>query len=151
MADVVGDGSKDGDDGSERYPAILVIVSADMVFHKGQPRPSRGGSNAVKDAVFRTRERLGGAHIPFAVAVSVDVDDEPGGKLVLSSVKTFIRSMKDELAVDGVPVVAVSPRTELWLREQESEGGRVSYRRGDDHFRVSECSRPYIYLLILVL
>lgn len=130
----------DGDfKGSGCCPAILLVLQADMVFHKGLPRQNRAGDlNPVKAAVCRTRERLGaGDHIPFAVAVSVDTEDNGTVRLDSSSVKSFLESVKEEMSVEGVPVVAVSPRTELWLREQESEGGRVSYRRGDSHFRVS--------------
>ncbi|CAM9409137.1 unnamed protein product [Scytosiphon promiscuus] len=122
-----------GDEGKVEVDAVLLLVSAEAAFCKGQPRPSRGGMNAVREAVIRTRERLGGGHAPFAVAVSVDLPEDLG---LSSAVKTFISSVKDEMAQDGVPVVAVSPQTELWLREQQSEGGRVSYRRGDSHFRI---------------
>ncbi|CAM9170099.1 unnamed protein product [Hapterophycus canaliculatus] len=121
------------EEGDRKSDAVLLVVSAEIVFHLGQPRPTRGGVNPVKAAVIRTRERLGGGQIPFAVAVSVDVQEDHGPS---SAVKAFLISMKNEMAEEGIPVVAVSPQTELWLREQESEGGRVSYRRGDSHFRI---------------
>lgn len=131
-ADVVGEEGKLGGD------AILLVVPAEIAFHQGRPRPSRGSVNPVNAAVSRTRERLGGSQIPFAVAVSVDVEEDKG---LSPDVKAFLSAVKDEMAHEGVPVVAVSPRTELWLREQESEGGRVSYRRGESYFRVS-CLLP---------
>ena len=133
-----------GSGGGGRYhshPALLLLVSADMMFHNGRPRPGRGAVNLVKAAVSRARERLGSSEAPIAVAVSVDVQEEGGkGQQISSSssVKALLSSVKDEMGADGVPVIAVSPRTELWLREQEREGGRVSYRRGDSQFRVSE-------------
>lgn len=117
---------------------ILLVVPADVAFHKGRPRPSRGGVNPVKAAADRLRERFGGRHVQFAVALSVDFDD--GGEFgpaKNATVKAFVSSARDEMALEGVPVVAVTPRTELWLREQQGEGGRVSYRRGDAQFRVS--------------
>lgn len=118
---------------------ILLVVPAEVAFHKGQPRPSRGGVNPIKAIVARTRERLGGGQVLFAVALSVDFEDEGCVDSIVptAAVKAFIGSMKDEMDLEGVPLVAVTPRTELWLREQESEGGRVSYRRGDSSFRVS--------------
>jgi len=91
----------------------------------------------VMAAVIRLRERFGGRRVQFAVALSVDCEDEGGlGLAAIASAKAFIRSVQEELEAEGVPVVAVTPRTELWLREQEEEGGRVSYRRGDSQFRV---------------
>lgn len=138
-AEVVGEEGKCDADGCGPPPAILLVVSADVVFHKGRPRPSKGGVTSVKAAVSRARERLGSGQFPLAVAVSVDVEDDEGqGGLHLPSAKAFLSTVKDEMAAEGVPVVPVSPRTELWLREQQSEGGRVSYRRGDSHFRVSK-------------
>lgn len=117
--------------------AVLLLVSADVVFHRGQPRTTRGrGSNPVKAAVVHARERLGGDKVKLAVAVSVDVEDDGAGKLVPSVVRSFLDEVRDDKELEGVPVLAVSPRTELWLRQQESEGGRVSYRRGDSNFRV---------------
>lgn len=117
---------------------ILLVVPADIAFHKGRPRPSRGGVSPVKAAADRLRERFGDRPVPFAVALSVDLENGGGvGLSTTASVKAFVSSAKDEMALEGVPVVAVTPRTELWLREQEAEGGRVSYRRGDSQFRVS--------------
>lgn len=116
-------------------PAVLLVVAAEVAFFRGRPRPSCDGLNPVKAAVSRVQERLG-SDLPFAVAVSIDTQ-EAGGKLVAALAKSFIASIREDLASGGVPVVAVSPRTELWLREQEREGGRVSYRRGDSTFRVS--------------
>ena len=125
-------------DGSYRS-ALLLLVPAEMVFHNGRPRPGKGAVALVKAAVSRARERLGSGEAPIAVAVSVDAQKDDGkGQLPSSSVKPLLDFVKDEMAAEGVPVVAVSPRTELWLLEQESEGGRVSYRRGDSQFRVSE-------------
>lgn len=140
-AEIVEEKAKKGGGGCHPHTALLLLVSGDMMFHNGQPRPARGAINLVKGAVSRARERLSSGDAPIAVAVSVDVQEEgrKGQQLSSSSVKVFIGSVKDEMAAEGIPVVAVSPRTELWLREQESEGGRVSYRRGDCHFRVSEC------------
>lgn len=136
-AEVFGEESKHSSDNDCCEPIILV-VPADFVFHKGRPRPSRGGVSPVKAAVNRLRERFGGRQVPFAVALSVDFDGVGEcGPATMASVKAFVDSAKDEMAVEGVPVVAVTPRTELWLREQRGEGGRVSYRRGDSYFRVS--------------
>lgn len=128
--------SKSSGDGGCCEP-ILLVVPAEVAFHKGQPRPSRGGVNPIKAVVARTRERLGGGQVPFAVALSVDFEDEGyvDSIATTAAVKAFIGDMK-EMDLEGVPVVAVTPRTELWLREQESEGGRVSYRHGDSSFRV---------------
>lgn len=132
----------------EATPAVLVVVGAEVAFHKGYPRPNRGGVTPVKAAVSRVRERLGGGQVPLAVAVSVDVEWD-GGPSQSTAIKAFLESAKDEMALEGVPAVAVSPRTELWLREQESEGGRVSYRRGDSQFRVGYCvvNRPMLFFL----
>lgn len=116
-------------------PAILLVVAAELVFYRGKPRPCRAGVNPVRAAVTRFQERLGGS-TPFAVAVSVDVE-ETEDQLMPTSAKSFLATIKGELAGDGIPVVPVSPRTEIWLLEQQSEGGRVSYRRGDTNFRVS--------------
>lgn len=135
-ADIFGEESKHSRDYA--CEPILLIVPADVAFHKGRPRPSRGGVNPVKAAVDRLRERFGGRHVPFAVALSVDFEDGEGFGPAVESVKALISSAKEEMALEGVPVVAVTPRTELWLREQEGEGGRVSYRRGDSQFRVRE-------------
>lgn len=138
-ADIFREESKNGGDACCCEP-ILLVVPAEVAFHNGQPRSSRGGVNPIKAAVVRTRERLGGGQAPFVVALSVDVEDEGGvGSIArtAAAVKAFVGSVKDEMDHEGVPVVAVTPRTELWLREQESEGGRVSYRRGDSNFRVS--------------
>lgn len=147
VAEIVEEEAKEGGGGGgggcHPHPALLLLVSADMMFHNGRPRPVPGAVNSVKAAVSRARERLGSSEAPIAVAVSVDVQEEGGKGQQLSSssstVKALVGSVKDEMAAQGVPVVAVSPRTELWLREQESEGGRVSYRRGDSQFKVSEC------------
>lgn len=138
VADVVEEeGARDGCCRS----ALLLLVPAEMVFHNGRPRPGKGAVALVKAAVSRARERLGGGEAPIAVAVSVDAQEEEGkGQLISSSVKPLLDLVKAEMAAEGVPVVAVSPRTELWLLEQESEGGRVSYHRGDSQFRVSEGS-----------
>lgn len=140
-ADISGKESKNNRDGSCCEP-ILLVVPAEVAFHKGQPRPSRVGVNPIKAVVARTRERLGGEQVSFAVALSVDFADEECFDSIAptAAVKAFVSSVKDEMEVEGVPVVAVTPRTELWLREQESEGGRVSYRRGDSSFRV-RCHR----------
>lgn len=138
-ADIFGEENEHS--GDDSCGPILLVVPADVAFHKGRPRPSRGGVSPVKAAADRLRERFGGRHVPFAVALSVDFEN--GGEFGLAtttSVEAFISSAKDEMALEGVPVVAVTPRTELWLREQEEEGGRVSYRRGDAQFRVS-CHR----------
>lgn len=117
--------------------AVLLVVSADVVFHRGQPRTTRGrGSNPVKAAVVHARERLGGDKVKLAVAVSIDVEDDGVGKLVPSVIRSFLGELRDDKELQGVPILAVSSRTELWLRQQESEGGRVSYRRGDSNFRV---------------
>lgn len=135
-AEIFGEESKHS--GQDGCGPILLIVPADVAFHKGRPRPSRGGVSPVKAAADRLRERFGGRHVPFAVALSVDFEN--GGESGLpttESFKAFVSCAKEEMALEGVPVVAVTPRTELWLREQEEEGGRVSYRRGDAQFRVS--------------
>lgn len=95
-----------GGEEGERGIAILLVLAADVVFHKGQPRPSRGGSNPVKAAVSRTRDRLGGGQVPFAVAVSVDVED--GAELVPSTVKVFLASVRGQ---DGVPMKATQTRS----------------------------------------
>eukprot|EP00752_Nemacystus_decipiens_P007085 g6347.t1 len=134
-AEIVGEEGKHG--GEDDCGPILLVVPADVAFHKGRPRPSRGGVSPVKASADRLRERFRGRHVPFAIALSVDFEN--GGELglaITASVKTFVSSAKDEMALEGVPVVAVTPRTELWLREQVEEGGRVSYRRGDSQFRV---------------
>eukprot|EP00903_Cladosiphon_okamuranus_P013173 g12286.t1 len=123
--------------GKDFCDPLLLVVPAEVAFHKGRPRPSRGGVSPVKAAADRLRERFGGRHVPFAIALSVDFEN--GGEFglaTMTSVEAFVSSVKDEMALEGVPVVAVTPRTELWLREQEEEGGRVSYRRGDAQFRV---------------
>lgn len=88
------------------------------------------------DANARDQERLGSS-TPLAVAVSVDVEEAGGSKLVPAAVKSFLATTKGELAGNGIPLVPVSPATEMWLREQQNEGGRISYRRGDSSFRVS--------------
>ncbi|CAN0178796.1 unnamed protein product [Ectocarpus sp. 12 AP-2014] len=129
----VADAARQG--AGEATPAVLMVVGAEMAFHKGYPRPNRGGVTPVKAAVSRVRERLGGGQVPLAVAVSFDVEWD-GGPSQSTAMKAFLESVKDEMALEGVPIVAVSPRTELWLREQKSEGGRVSYRRGDYQFRI---------------
>lgn len=140
-AEIFGEESKhssgDGNGESSCQP-ILLVVPADVAFYKGKPRVSRDGMNPVMAAVVRLRERFGGRCVRFAVALSVDCEDEGDvGLAATPSVKAFVRSVQQELEVEGIPVVAVTPRTELWLREQEEEGGRVSYRRGDSQFRVS--------------
>lgn len=138
-AEIFGEESKLS--GEDYCDPILLVVPADVAFHKGRPRPSRGGVSPVKAAADRLRERFGGRDVPFAVALSIDFEN--GGEFglaTMTSVNAFISSAKEEMALEGVPVVAVTPRTELWLREQEEEGGRVSYRRGDAQFRVS-CHR----------
>ena len=116
----------------ERRGAILLVLSADFIFYKGKPR---AGGSCIHTAASRTKERLG-LQVPFAIAASVDMD-EIGEQQVASTVKTFLTSVKEDLAVEGIPVIAITPRTELWLREQVSEGGRVSYIPGGKHFRVS--------------
>lgn len=128
-----------GDSSPCASSVVLLLVSADVVFHRGQPRTTcgRGSTNPVKAAIVHARERLGGGKVKLAVAVSVDVEDDGVGKLVPSVVRSFLGGVRDDEELKGVPVLAVSPRTELWLRQQESEGGRVSYRRGDSSFRVS--------------
>lgn len=119
----------------EYHEPLLLLMSADAIFHKGKLKSGGAdGPSCVHAVVSRMKERLG--HKPFAVALSVDID-EIGDKTVASAVKTILASVKQDLAIGGVPVVAVSPKTELWLREQVGEGGRVSYTRGDTYFRVS--------------
>lgn len=138
VADIFGEESKNSGDDCCCEP-ILLVVPAEVAFYKGQPRASRDGVNPIKFVVARTRERLGGGQVPFAVALSVDFEDEGCVDSIAptAAVKAFVGCMKEEMELEGVPLVAVTPRTELWLREQESEGGRVSYRRGDSSFRVS--------------
>lgn len=124
----------------EHNEPLLLVMSADAIFHKGKLRSGGAqGPSCVHAVVSRMKERFRG-HKPFAVALSVDID-EIGEKTVSSAVKTILASVKEELALDGVPVVAVTPQTELWLREQVGEGGRVSYTRGDTYFRVSSFKR----------
>ncbi|CAN0522246.1 unnamed protein product [Laminaria digitata] len=144
-ADIVEGEAKEGSGGGggggcHPHPALLLLVSADVMFHCGRPRPGRDSVTLVKAMVSGARERLGNSDARIAVAVSVDVQDGSWSWLLCSpeSVKEMLNSVKNEMAKEGVPVVAVSPRTELWLREQESEGGRLSYRRGASEFRVSE-------------
>ena len=140
-AEIFGRESKHSGEDYSSCDAMLLVVPADVAFHKGRPRPSRGGVNPVKAAADRLRERFEGRHVPFAVAVCVDFENGAEfGLATMTSVKAFLSSVKNEMALEGVPVVEVTPRTELWLREQEQEGGRVSYRRGDTQFRVS-CHR----------
>lgn len=140
VADIVDEESITATNDSKPWASstVLLLVSADVVFHRGQPRTTRaGGSNPVKAAVVHARERLGGGDkVKLAVAVSVDVEDDGAGKLVPSVIRCFLDEVRDDKELEGVPISVVSPRTELWLREQESEGGRVSYRRGDSSFRV---------------
>lgn len=120
----------------EHHEPLLLLMSADAIFHKGKLKSGGAdGPSCVHAVVSRMKERFGG-NKPLAVALSVDID-EIGEKTVASNVKMILASVKQELAIGGVPVVAVSPKTELWLREQVGEGGRVSYTRGDTHFRVS--------------
>lgn len=123
------------DGGSESTPsAVLLVVPAGLVFYKGQPKLCAGFPSPVKAVVGRFKDRLGSSsRIPIAVAVSVDTEDVA---VVPSPAKAFLELVTEELAADNIPVVAVSPRTELWLREQECEGGRVSYQRGQSSFRV---------------
>lgn len=122
-------------EGLDTPPAILLVVAPELVFCKGRPRPSRTGVNPLRAAVTRFQERLGGP-MPFAVAVSIDVE-EADDQLMPTLDKSFLATVKAELEGDHIPVVLVSPRTEMWLLEQQREGGRVSYRRGGTDFRVS--------------
>lgn len=113
---------------------ILLILAYDVVFCRGQPRSSQVDENPIRAAATRLKKRLGG-NVPFAIAVSIDAE---GHSLEQTQAKSYLSSIADGLAAEGTPMVAVSPRTELWLREQESEGGRVSYRPGQSSFRVSQ-------------
>lgn len=133
------DGHDDGDlaKSARSCSATLLVVPAEIIFKDGKLRGSRTSVNLVQAAVSRARERVGRERAQLAVAVSIDVEGDAMSTLDSSSTKAFLDTMKRALAIEGIPVVAVSPRTELWLREQQNEGGRVAYSQGDSQFRVS--------------
>lgn len=129
-ADVIGE--KD----EVKPSSVLLVISCDLVFYCGKPRSTGDAANSVKTVVTRLKDRLGG-EIPFVVAVSIDVEYT---SLETSKAKDLLSCVSSELAGLGVRMITVSPRTELWLRDQQNEGGRISYRLGASTFRVRDFS-----------
>ncbi|CAM9188807.1 unnamed protein product [Discosporangium mesarthrocarpum] len=106
-----------------RTEVALLVVESGALTAPANPCP-------IEAAYALARGRLA-SPIPIAVAVSID-----STSLKPSAVQDRLLTARAKLASLGVPMVPVTPWGELWLLQQEQEGGRVSYCRGSSHFTV---------------
>jgi hypothetical protein len=114
-------------------PAAVVLVIPGTIFASAKSKS--GAAASCVQAVQGLRQRLAQpTQLPIAIVLNIDSEGRPAGKDDVDSVVNEARAALRDIHEDVI-VMAVSPRTELWLLEKRALG--LKYTAGASTFHVA--------------